>query len=54
MVRGFSCETEADATIDQAEEEDCGTEKFVDFGVFGWRFVLLPGAVVEEAEAELD
>ena len=51
VVRGVSCETEAKSTVDQAQEEDCRAEEFVDFGEFGWGFGLFPGAVVEEAES---
>ena len=54
VVRGVSCEAEADPTVDQAEEEDCRAQVFVNLGVFGWRLGLFPGAVVEEAEAELN
>lgn len=48
------CEIEAEPTVDQAEEKDCGTEVFVYPGVLRWRLGLLPGSVVEEAEAKLD
>ena len=54
VVRGISCEAEAESTVDQAEEEDYRAQVFVNLGVFGRRFGLFPCAVVEEAEAELD
>jgi hypothetical protein len=54
VVGRVSCKAEAQTSVDQAKEEDCRAEVFVDFRVFGWGFALLPGAVVEETEAELD
>lgn len=48
------CEVEAEPTVDQAEQEDRGTEVFVHLGVLRRRLGLLPGSVMEEAQAELD
>lgn len=54
VIGGVSCETEAQTSVDQGEEENRWTQVFVHFGEFGWGLGLFPGAVVEEAKAELD
>ena len=54
IVRRILGKIESQPTVNHAEQEDCRDQVAVDFGEHRGGFRLLIGAVVEEAEAELE